>query len=166
MPEDLTFHMGKFPAVLPGGLLYARNHMWARPLTPTPLPPGERGRGEGRLRFGFTSYAIRLMQDVYFLDWQVSAGDRVDLLQQIGHIETSKAVSDLFAPAAGVLAAFNAALLDDPSTINVDGYGAGWLFEMEAPTDGLLGAGEYHQFLADNWEKTQRMIKGKINTED
>ncbi len=87
-------------------------------------------------------------------------------MQQIGHIETSKAVSDLFAPADGVLTAFNPALLDDPSTINVDGYGAGWLFEMEAPADGLLSAAEYHQFLAENWEKTQRLIKGKINTED
>jgi len=153
MPGNPTFFMGKFPALLPGGLLYARNHMWAR------------SEG-GRLRFGFTSYAVRLMQDVYFLDWQVSAGDRVELLQQIGHIETSKAVSDLFAPAAGVLAAFNAALLDDPSGINVDGYGAGWLFEMGAAPEGLLTAAEYHQFLADNWEKTQRMIKGKINTED
>jgi glycine cleavage system H protein len=153
MADDLTFHMGKFPAVLPGELRYARNHMWAR-------------QDGGRLRFGFTSYAIRLMQDVYFLDWQVNAGDRVELLQQIGHIETSKAVSDLFAPTAGVLTAFNAALLDDPSTINVDGHGAGWLFEMEAPPDGLLSTAEYHQFLADNWEKTQRMIKGKINIED
>jgi glycine cleavage system H protein len=153
MPDDLTFLMGKFPATLPGGLLYARNHMWARPV-------------EGRLRFGFTAYAIRLMQDVYFLDWQVSASDRVELLQQIGHIETSKAVSDLFAPTAGVLASFNAALLDDPSTINVDGYDAGWLFEMETSAEGLLSATEYHQFLAENWEKTQRLIKGKINTED
>jgi glycine cleavage system H protein len=153
MADDLTFHMGKFPARLPGGLRYARNHMWAKP-------------EGGRLRFGFTSYAVRLMQDVYFLDWQVSAGDHVALLQQIGHIETSKAVADLFAPLAGVLAAFNPALFDDPSGINVDGYGAGWLFEMEAPPDGLLSAAEYHQFLADNWEKTQRMIKGKINTED
>jgi glycine cleavage system H protein len=153
MPDDLTFLMGKFPAVLPGGLLYARNHMWARP-------------EGGRLRFGFTSYAVRLMQDVYFLDWQVSAGDSVELLQQIGHIETSKAVSDLFAPVAGILTAFNAALLDDPSGVNVDGYGAGWVFEMESPGDGLLSVQEYHQFLADNWEKTQRMIKGKINTED
>ncbi len=106
------------------------------------------------------------MQDVYFLDWQVSAGDRIDQSQQIGHIETSKAVSDLFAPVGGVLAAFNPALLDDPSTINVDGHGAGWLFEMEAPADGLLTAAEYHQYLAENWEKTQRFIKGKINTED
>ncbi len=65
MPDDLTFLMGKFPAVLPGGLRYARNHMWCR-------------CEGGRLRFGFTSYAVRLMQDVYFLDWQVNAGDRVE----------------------------------------------------------------------------------------
>jgi glycine cleavage system H protein len=126
----------------------------------------ERGGGEGLFRFGFTSYAVRLMQDVYFLDWQVAAGDAVELLQQIGHIETSKAVSDLFAPVAGVLAGFNPALLDDPSGINVDAHGGGWLFEMESAGDGLLTAQEYHQYLSDNWEKTQRMIKGKINTED
>jgi glycine cleavage system H protein len=149
--DDLTFLMGKFPAVLPGGLSYARNHMWARP------------EGAG-WRFGFTSYAIRLMQDVYFLDWQISAGDRVALLQEIGHIETSKAESDLFAPLAGVLRGFNAALLQDPSGINVDGYGAGYLFDLEECDAGtLLGVAEYYQFLADNWEKTQRLIKGKIN---
>jgi glycine cleavage system H protein len=153
MADDLTFLMGKFPAALPGDRRYARNHMWAKP-------------EGGRLRFGFTSYAVRLMQDVYFLDWQANPGDRVALLQQIGHIETSKAVSDLFAPAAGVLAAFNPALLDDPSGINVDAYGAGWLFEMDGVEDALLAAQEYHQYLADNWEKTQRLIKGKINTEE
>jgi glycine cleavage system H protein len=153
MADDVTFLMGKFPAVLPGGLRYARNHMWCQ------------GEG-GRLRFGFTSYAVRLMQDVYFLDWCVSAGDAVELLQQIGHIESSKAESDLFAPVAGTMAQLNPALLEDPSAINVDGYGAGWLFEMEGAGDGLLTADEYHRFLADNWEKTQRLIKGKINTED
>jgi glycine cleavage system H protein len=154
MPEDRTFLMGKFPAVLPGELRYARNHMWCR--------PSEAGRG----RFGFTSYAIRLMQDVYFLDWQVSPGDRVALLQQIGHIETSKAVSDLFAPLAGTITAFNPELLKDPSGINVDGYGEGWLFEMDCAVETLWNVEEYGQFLAENWEKTQRLIKGKINTED
>jgi glycine cleavage system H protein len=155
MPDDQTFLMGKFPARLPGGLRYARNHMWARHL------------GEGRWRFGFTAYAIRLMQDVYFLDWGVSAGDEVRLLQEIGHIETSKAESDLFAPLAGTLVAFNPALLKDPSAINVEGYGAGWLFELDAPDPTpLLDVTAYHQFLADNWEKTQRLIKGKINTEE
>ena len=154
MADDLTFLMGKYPARLPGELRYARNHMWAR------------AEG-GRWRFGFTAYAVRLMQDVYFLDWQVSAGDRVTLLQEIGHIETSKAESDLFAPLAGTIVTFNAGLLDDPSSINVDGYGAGWLFEMEGcGAEELMGAEEYYRFLADNWEKTQALIKGKINTED
>jgi glycine cleavage system H protein len=154
MADSLTFHMGKFPAVLPGDRRYARNHMWAQ----------EQG---ARWRFGFTSYAVRLMQDVYFLDWSISAGDPVSLLQEIGHIETSKAESDLFAPLAGTLAAFNEALLADPSAINVDNYGAGWLFEIDSGDDGvLMDVAAYHQFLADNWEKTQRLIKGKINTEE
>ncbi len=150
MAEDLTFLMGKFEAVLPGGLRYARNHMWCR-------------ETDGRCRFGFTTYAVRLMQDVYFLDWLISAGDVVQQGQQIGHIETSKAVSDLFAPMAGSLSAFNTELLDDPSAINVDNHGAGWLFDMEGAEAGLMYASEYRQFLADNWEKTQRLIKGKIN---
>jgi glycine cleavage system H protein len=149
---DLTFMMGKFPAVLPGALRYTRNHMWVRP-------------EENRWRFGFTSYAIRLMQDVYFLDWHISAGDAVDLLQEIGHIETSKAVSDLFCPMSGTLVAFNREMLDDPSGINVDGYGAGWLFEIEGDGSRLLTVAEYQQHLVDNWDKTQAMIKGKINTE-
>jgi glycine cleavage system H protein len=152
MADDLTFLMGKFEAHLPGDLRYARNHMWCRDQA-------------GRLRFGFTSYAVRLMQDVYFLDWQVSGGDRVEQSQQIGHIETSKAVSDLFAPIAGTISAFNAELLDDPSAINVDKYGAGWLFEMEGDCSQSMRVEEYHQFLAANWEKTQRLIKGKINIE-
>jgi glycine cleavage system H protein len=157
MPDDLTFMMGKFPAVLPGYLRYARNHMWALPLSDRP----------GLWRFGFTSYAIRLMQDVYFLDWQVSAGDDLTLLQEIGHIETSKAESALFAPLAGTLIQLNEALLQDPSGINVDGYGGGWLFELEArAADGLMDVSEYNQFLAEGWEKTQRLIKGKINTSE
>jgi glycine cleavage system H protein len=154
MADALTFHMGKFPAVLPADRRYARNHMWAQPT-------------DGRWRFGFTSYAVRLMQDVYFLDWSISAGDAVKLLQEIGHIETSKAESDLFAPLAGTLTAFNEALLADPSAINVDGYGAGWLFELTSDDDSvLMDVSAYHQFLADNWEKTQRLIKGKINIEE
>ena len=96
----------------------------------------------------------------------LSAGDTVTQLQHIGHIETSKAESDLYAPLAGTLMAFNRDLLKDPSAINVDKYGAGWLFEMEGATDLLRDVAGYHEYLAANWEKTQRLIKGKINTED
>lgn len=149
MSEPLTFMMGKFAAVLPGELRYARNHMWCRPQ-------------ETDLRFGFTSYAVRLMQDVYFLDWEVSDGATLEAKQQIGHIETSKATSDLFAPLAGTLVRFNPDLLKDPSAINVDNYGAGWLFEMNGSVDDTLGVQEYHDFLAANWEKTQNMLKGHM----
>jgi glycine cleavage system H protein len=150
MPDALTFLMGKYPAVLPGDRRYCRNHMWCA--------AGE----ESRLRFGFTSYAVRLMQDVYFLDWQVNAGDALQLKQLIGHIETSKAMSDLFAPAAGTLVRFNEELLKDPSAINVDTYGAGWLFEMNAPAAETMDVAEYNRFLDANWEKTQNLLKGHM----
>jgi glycine cleavage system H protein len=163
MADSLTFMMGKFAAVLPADRRYARNHMWclnALPPPPQPLSPGGE-RGE-MLRFGFTSYAVRLMQDVYFLDWEVNAGDVLALKQKIGHIETSKAMSDLFAPIAGTLDRFNADLLNDPSAINVDNYGAGWLFDMTSPDAETLSVQEYHDFLAAGWEKTQNMLKGHM----
>jgi glycine cleavage system H protein len=150
MADDLTFLMGKFPAVLPGELRYAvRNHMWCRAM-------------ECGYRFGFTAYAVRLMQDVYFLDWQVSPGDALEQLQQIGHIETSKAVADLFAPIKGKVLAFNQGLLNDPTPINVDNYGAGWLFDMEGDAGTTLDVGQYYQYLDVNWEKTQRTLKGHM----
>jgi glycine cleavage system H protein len=151
MPADCTFLMGKFPAHLPGDLLYARNHMWARQLD------------SGRLRFGFTAYAVRLLQDVYFLRWDIDPGDAVSLMQEIGFIESSKAESSLYVPVAGLVENFNPALLEDPSGINVDAYGVGWLFEMSATPTELMDVTGYEAFLQTAWEKTQRVIKGKIN---
>ncbi len=150
---DRTFMMGKFGAELPGDLRYApTNHMWCREV-------------DGKARFGFTAYAVRLMQDVYFLDWVVSPGDTLQQLQLIGHIETSKAESDLFAPLAGIMMDFNRALLKDPSAINVDKYGTGWLFDMQGDVSITKDVDGYYDFLAANWEKTQQVIKGKINTD-
>lgn len=151
MADPLTFMMGKHPAVLPSDRRYCKNHMWCQPL------------GEDRFRFGFTSYAIRLMQDVYFLDWTINEGDAVTLKQQIGHIETSKAVSDLYTPIAGTISSINQELLSDPSAINIDGYGAGWLFEIEGEADGSLDVQQYYDHLDAGWETTQRLLKGQIN---
>lgn len=153
MTDPLTFLMGRYPALLPAELGYARNHMWCA--------SGEPG-GQGRCRFGFTSYAVRLMRDVYFLDWQVNVGDVLQPRQLIGHIETSKAQSDLFAPMAGTLSAFNQEVLADPSAINVDNYMAGWLFELAGPVQGIMNVQEYYQFLETGWENTQRLLKGQI----
>lgn len=147
---DLVFMMGKFEAPLPGELRYCKNHMWCRP------------GADGTHRFGFSSYAIRLMQDVYFLDWCVNVGDALQYKQQIGNIETSKAVSDLFAPIGGRLSDLNADVLKDPSGINVDFYGTGWLFEMSGDLEGTMDAAEYHAHLDKGWENTQRILKGQM----
>lgn len=147
--DDLIFMMGKFEAKLPGDYSYARNHMWCKDF-------------DGTWRFGFSSYAVRLMQDVYFLDWSVDEGASLELKQEIGHIETSKAESDLYAPMAGQLVRFNGELLKDPTPINVDLYGAGWLFEMKGEAADMLSPQEYYDFLDSNWEKTQRMLKGHM----
>ena len=150
MADSLTFMMGKFAAVLPADRRYCRNHMWCVGT-------------DGALRFGFTTYAVRLMQDVYFLDWEVNPDDVIQAKQKIGHIETSKAMSDLFAPIAGTLTRFNPELLNDPSAINVDNYGNGWLFEMSGNADAdALSVQEYHNFLEAGWEKTQNMLKGHM----
>jgi glycine cleavage system H protein len=116
--------------------------------------------------FGFTSYAVRLMQDVYFLEWKVDAGSAVRAKQEIGFIESSKAQSELYAPAAGTVTAFNPELLNDPSGINADGYGAGWLFEMAADVSDAMDAAAYHAFLEANWEQTQRLLKKQVHLED
>ena len=112
--------------------------------------------------FGFTAYAVRLMQDVYFLEWRTEPG-LITLKQEIGFIETQKATSGLYAPLAGRIMRFNGALLEDPSTINVDNYGRGWLFELKANLDETLDVAAYYAHLETGWEATQRMLKGQLN---
>lgn len=156
---ELTFMMGQFAATFPTDRLYARNHMWGQAREPGALATG----AIPRIRFGFTAYAVRLLQDVYFLDWSQDAPAAVHAKQQIGSIESKKAESDLFAPLGGTIAKYNKDLLADPSAINVDKYGNGWLFEMDASSDGLLSAEQYLEHLASVWEVTQRTIKGQLN---
>ena len=115
------------------------------------------------IRFGFAAYAVRLLQDVYFLDWSVAAGAELAERQEIGQVESKKAESSLYAPLAGRLARINEELLSDPSAINLDKYGAGWLFEIAGPGEKLLDPPAYLQHLAGVWEVTQRTIKGQMN---
>jgi glycine cleavage system H protein len=100
---------------------------------------------------------------VYFLDWIVEPGTMLAERQEIGAIESKKAESSLYAPVAGRLLRFNEALLRDPSAINLDTYGAGWLFEMEHAGQSLLSPEGYLEHLAGVWEITQRTIKGQMN---
>jgi glycine cleavage system H protein len=96
------------------------------------------------------------------LTWNVPAGTTVTERQEIGEIESSKAVSGLYAPADGAIVAFNGQLLDDPSAINADSYGAGWLYDFRSDAR-FLTTQEYVDLLAAGWENTQRMLKGQMN---
>src|SRR5688572_17075563 len=102
MSDHLTFMMGKYEAEIPTDRGYlAAAHVW--------LTPHESG-----YRVGLTAYAVRLLQDVYFLDWTIDPHTDVRPKQEIGQIESSKAVSSLYAPANGRVLEFNPALLQDP----------------------------------------------------
>ena len=69
----------------------------------------------------------------------------------------------MYAPVAGQLARFNDELLADPSTINVDKYGAGWLFELDGTAGDLITPEQYIEHLVAVWVVTQRTIKGQLN---
>ncbi len=149
MSNDLVFMMGNFEARIPTDRMYSENHLWLQ-------------QQESAYRVGFTAYSVRLLQDVFFLDWTIDPNTAVRKKQEIGEIESSKALSSLFAPFEGQVLEFNEVLLDDPSTINTDNYGTGWLYQFE--TQGQpLSPEDYLQVLEGGWEETQRMLKGQIN---
>jgi len=83
--------------------------------------------------------------------------------QEIGEIESSKAVSTLHAPSDGTLLRFNRELMKDPTAINVDNYGAWWLFDFDPKDAILLTADDYISHLEGTWDETQRQIKGQMH---
>jgi glycine cleavage system H protein len=150
MSEPLHFMMGNYKAFIPEDRLYSRRHLWLQEV------PG------GIYRVGLTAYSVRLLQDVYFLEWSVDPGTQVRDRQEIGEVESSKAISSMFPPCAGEVIRFNPQLLQDPSGINADNYGSGWLYEFR-PAESLLQPREYIEVLEAGWENAQRTIKGQMN---
>ena len=122
----------------PSDLRYTREHEWVRP--------------EGnRWRIGITSFAAKELGEVVFVelpevDRSVSQGD------ELGTIESVKAVSELFAPVGGKVVAVNEALTSEPELLNDDPYGEGWLVEIEpsqkSELDELLTSAQYTEFTA------------------
>ena len=130
---------------------YTDQHEWA-------LVQGTDGTGataEARtiVRVGITDHAQDALGDIVFVQLP-AVGDEVTPGTPIGEVESTKSVSDIYAPVAGVVAAVNDALGDAPETINADPYGAGWLVEISVageggdPTGPLLDADAY-QALVD-----------------
>lgn len=152
MSAELVFMMGEFESRFPTDRLYAKNHMWAQT------------RSNGGLRFGLSAYAVRLLQDVYFLDLIIEPRMRLSARQEIGSIESKKAESSLYSPLGGEVRRVNEQLLQDPTAINLDKYGSGWMFELHAGDDSpLLTPAEYLEHLTAAWEIAQRTIKGQAN---
>lgn len=141
--------MGQYAARLPTDRQYVESHLWFQEV-------------ESHYRVGFTAYAVRLIQDVYFLDWHIDPQTTVRKKQQIGELESSKAVSALYAPLEGTVLQFNAALMNDPSLINTDPYGTGWLYEFQTDFP-LLSVEGYFAHLEATWDETQRLLKGQYN---
>lgn len=160
--EQFTFAMGEFEASFPKGYHYAKNHMWA---TPAPDQSAAAENGQCVWRFGLSAYAVRLLQDVYFLDWIIEPGTPLTARKTIGSIESKKAESDLFSPIAGDLVAINADALDEPSVINASPYVGGWLIEIRGhmSEENLLSSDDYAEHLNEAWDVAQRTIKGQAN---
>ena len=105
------------------------------------------------VRVGITDHAQDALGDIVFVQLP-AVGDEVGPGTPIGEVESTKSVSDVYAPVSGVVAAVNETLDDAPETINADPYGAGWLVEISVPGEGgdptgqLLDAAAY-QALVD-----------------
>ena len=122
----------------PEDLRYTAEHEWVR---------AEDG---GVVRVGITSFAQDALGDVVYVSLP-TVGATVDSGDACGEIESTKSVSDIYAPLAGEVTAVNEALDSSPELVNTDPYGEGWMYEMRlqdaAAVDGLLDQAAYRDQL-------------------
>jgi glycine cleavage system H protein len=98
---------------------------------------------------GITDYAQAALGDIVYVQLP-SVGQSITEGKVCGEVESTKSVSDIYAPVTGVIFEVNESLSKTPETINSDPYGAGWLLKVEVSKDpeGLLSAAEYGQITA------------------
>lgn len=118
----------------PEDLRYTTDHEWVRET------------GDGTVRVGITHYAQEALGDVVYVSLP-AVGDTVESGSSCGEVESTKSVSDLYAPLPGTVTAVNDALDATPELVNSDPYGEGWMYELQlgdgADTSGLLDAAAY-----------------------
>lgn len=121
----------------PEELRYTEEHEWAR-------VDGQ------RLTVGITDYAQDALGDVVYIDLPAN-GTRVEQGQPFGEVESTKSVSDLYAPVSGTIVERNETLESQPELVNSDPYGDGWMVVIEADegvsTGGLLSAADYDKLI-------------------
>lgn len=108
----------------PEDLKYTSEHEWIR-------RPGE---ADGSVRVGITHFAQDSLGDIVFVSLP-EVGSQVQAGSPVGELESTKSVSDIYAPVTGTVVARNDALDSTPEVVNNDPYGEGWLFEV-VPDDG------------------------------
>jgi glycine cleavage system H protein len=127
-------------SLIPPDLRYTREHEWAS--------LGD----DGKVKVGITDFAQSRLGDVVFLDLPelesaVTAGE------SMGEVESTKSVSDIYAPLSGSVTGLNAECRDNPALVNQDPYGEGWLVVIEpadaAEYEGLLTAEQYAAVVAE-----------------
>ncbi|WP_406688851.1 glycine cleavage system protein GcvH [Saccharopolyspora sp. ID03-671] len=119
---------------LPTNLAYTEEHEWIE------------DRGEIS-RVGITEHAASALGDIVFVQLP-EVGDKIEAGQACGELESTKSVSDLFAPVTGEVVAINDAAVDDPAVVNSDPYGEGWLIEVRVTETGAtLTAQQYSDLI-------------------
>jgi glycine cleavage system H protein len=124
----------------PQDLRYTREHEWVRV-------------EDGRARVGISDYAQDALGDVVYVELP-DIGLNVLASASCCEVESTKSVSEVYAPVSGTIVEVNGGLADSPEQINQDPYGDGWLFVIElsdaAELDGLLDAAAYQAFVAED----------------
>ena len=116
---------------IPSHLRYSAEHEWVDESSP--------------VKVGLSAVAVDALGDVVYLDLP-EAGSTVTAGEVCGEVESTKSVSELFAPVSGTVVDVNAAVVDEPGLVNSDPYGDGWLFTVEVSEEGeLLTAEQYAQ---------------------
>jgi len=128
--------------VYPDDLKYTQEHEWIR-------SPGE---ADGSVRVGITHYAQDQLGDIVYVSLP-AVGDEVTAGTPCGELESTKSVSDVYAPVDGAVVAVNESLDATPELVNSDPYGGGWLYELvpadHAAVDALMEATAYQATLGE-----------------
>lgn len=122
---------------VPDDLRYTSDHEWVR-------------LEDGRIRIGITDYAQDALGDVVFVQLP-EPGAKVEAGTSFSEVESTKSVSDIYAPVAGTVVEVNGELADSPQRLNEDPYGEGWICIIEpsdaAAVEGLLDAAAYQALI-------------------
>ena len=123
---------------IPADLQYTKEHEWVAPAG-APLT----------FRMGITDYAQGALGDIVYVQMP-KVGESVVADTVCGEVESTKSVSEIYAPVTGKIVAINDSLTSTPELVNQDPYGNGWLAEIEVSgtPSGLLSASEYGQITA------------------